>query len=40
VLSFALDIADRILVMEGGAIVHEAARDALDAEKVTRFLAV
>ena len=40
VLSFALDIADRILVMEGGQIVHEAARSDVDAEQVARFLAV
>ena len=40
VLSFALDIADRILVMEGGEIVHESVRAEVDADKVARFLAV
>ncbi len=40
VLSFALAIADRILVLEGGRIVHEAARADVDEEKVARFLAV
>jgi urea transport system ATP-binding protein len=40
VLTFALDIADRILVLEGGRIVHEAARADVDEEKVARFLAV
>jgi len=40
VLSFALDIADRVIVMEGGAIVHESTRADVDEEKVTRYLAV
>ena len=40
VLSFALDIADRVIVMEGGAIVHESTRANVDEEKVTRYLAV
>ncbi len=40
VLRFALDIADRILVIEGGRIVHEAARADIDEDKVARFLAV
>ena len=40
VLSFALDIADRVLVMEGGAIVHESARADVDEDKVARYLAV
>ncbi len=40
VLSFALDIADRVLVLEGGDIVHEDARADLDQEKVARYLAV
>ena len=40
VLTFALDIADRILVLEGGRIVHEAARSDVDEDKVARFLAV
>lgn len=40
VLKFALAIADRILVIEGGRIVHEADRADIDEEKVARFLAV
>ncbi len=40
VLSFALDIADRVLVMEGGAIVHQSARADVDEDKVARYLAV
>ncbi len=40
VLSFALDIADRVLVLEGGAVVHEDARADVDYEKVASYLAV
>ncbi len=40
VLSFALDIADRVLVLEGGAIVHEDARADVDHAKVASYLAV
>ena len=40
VLTFALDIADRIIVLEGGMIVHEARRADVDEQKVARFLAV
>ncbi len=40
VLSFALDIADRVLVMEGGRIVHEALRGDINLEQVSRYLAV
>ena len=40
VLSFALDVADRIIVMEKGAIVYDAPRDETDAELVTKFLSV
>ena len=40
VLSFALDIADRVLVMEGGAIVHESVRANIDEAKVARYLAI
>jgi urea transport system ATP-binding protein len=40
VLSFALDIADRVLVLEGGDIVHEDLRADLDEEQVARYLAV
>jgi urea transport system ATP-binding protein len=40
VLSFALDIADRVLVIEGGRIVHQDRRADLDADIVARYLAV
>ena len=40
VLSFALDIADRVLVLEKGDIVHESPRDGIDEQKVAGFLSV
>ncbi len=40
VLSFALDVADRILVLEKGELVHEAKRADVDEAHVTKFLAV
>ena len=40
VLSFALDIADRVIVLEGGAVVHEDNRADVDQETVARYLAV
>jgi len=40
VLSFVLDVADRILVMEGGRIVHTDTRDHVDEATIARFLAV
>ncbi|MDF2366835.1 urea ABC transporter ATP-binding subunit UrtE [Sneathiella sp.] len=40
VLSFALDVADRVLVLENGEFVHEAPRDGIDEEKVSKFLSV
>ncbi|HUC67607.1 MAG TPA: urea ABC transporter ATP-binding subunit UrtE [Stellaceae bacterium] len=40
VLSFALDIADRILVLENGEIVHEDSRAAVDEATVAKFLSV
>lgn len=40
VLSFALDIADRVLVLEKGEIVHEEERATLDEAKVSSYLAV
>ena len=40
VLSFALDIADRVIVMEGGAIVHESTRAGVDADKIAAYLAI
>ncbi|MGI4800947.1 MAG: urea ABC transporter ATP-binding subunit UrtE [Janthinobacterium lividum] len=40
VLSFALDIADRVIVLEGGVVVHEDNRADVDQETVARYLAV
>ncbi len=40
VLSFALDVADRVLVMENGEIVHESRRADIDEAQVARFLSV
>ena len=40
VLSFALDVADRVIVMENGSIVHEAPREGIDEAQVARFLSV
>ena len=40
VLSFAMDIADRVLVLENGNIVHEARRDSIDEKEVAAYLAV
>ena len=39
-LSFVLDIADRILVMEGGRIVHADNRQNVNEAAIARFLAV
>ena len=39
-LSFVLDVADRILVMENGRIVHSDRRDQIDEAAISRFLAV
>ena len=39
-LSFVLDIADRLLVMENGRIVHTDTRKNIDEAAVARFLAV
>lgn len=40
VLSFAMEIADRVFVMENGSIVHEAERKNIDAEQVSAYLSV
>jgi urea transport system ATP-binding protein len=40
VLSFALDMADRVLVIERGEIAHEAPRAGIDEAKVANFLSV
>ena len=39
-LSFVLDVADRILVMEGGRIVHTDTREHVDEAAIARFLTV
>ena len=39
-LSFVLDVADRILVMENGRIVHSERREGVDEATIARFLAV
>jgi len=40
VLSFILDVADRILVMENGRVVHSDTRERVDEAAIARFLAV
>lgn len=40
VLSFALELADRFLVIDRGRIVHDELRSSLDQEKVRSFLTV
>jgi urea transport system ATP-binding protein len=40
VLSFALDVADRVLVIENGTFVHDTPRDGIDEAKVSKFLSV
>lgn len=40
VLSFALDLADRFVVLDGGRVVHEESRAGLSHEKVKSFLTV
>ncbi len=40
VLSFALNVADRMLVMDKGEIVHEAAGDQIDKAYISRYLSV
>jgi len=40
VLSFVLDVADRILVMENGRVVHSDTRLRVDEAAIARFLAV
>ncbi|MDF1721977.1 MAG: urea ABC transporter ATP-binding subunit UrtE [Minwuia sp.] len=40
VLRFALDVADRVIVIENGRFVHDSPRDGVDADRVARFLSV
>ena len=40
VLSFALDVADRVVVIENGELVHEEAGEGISADKISSFLSV
>lgn len=40
VLSFALSVADRVLVLSRGAVVHESPREGLDAVELGRLLSI
>jgi urea transport system ATP-binding protein len=40
VLSFALDVADRLFVIEGGRLVHETARSDTDIAHIKQYLSV
>ena len=40
VLSFAMDVADRLFVIEGGLLVHENTRDGTDTAHIKQYLSV
>jgi urea transport system ATP-binding protein len=40
VLSFALDVADRVMVIENGNFVHDSPRSGIDEARVSKFLSV
>ena len=40
VLSFAMDVADRLFVIEGGRLVHESPRASTDVARIRQFLSV
>jgi urea transport system ATP-binding protein len=40
VLSFAMDVADRLFVIEGGRLVHESPRASTDVQRIRQFLSV
>jgi urea transport system ATP-binding protein len=40
VLSFTMEIADRVIVIDRGKFIHEDNRDVVDAEKIKRYLSV
>jgi len=40
VLSFALDVADRLFVIEGGRLVHETKREDTDVARIKQYLSV
>jgi len=40
VLSFALEVADRLMVIDKGRFIYEDTRDKVDGDKIARYLAV
>jgi len=40
VLSFAMDVADRLFVIEGGKLLYESTREDTDTDSIRRFLSV
>jgi len=40
VLSFTMDVADTLLVLESGQLIHEVSREECDADKISRYLSV
>jgi urea transport system ATP-binding protein len=40
VLSFALDVADRVLMIENGEIVDDSPRSEVDEERIAKYLSV
>ena len=40
VLSFAMDVADRLFVIEGGRLVYETAREDTDIDRIKHYLSV
>ncbi len=40
VLSFALDVADRVIVIENGTFVHDTPRDGINEDRVAKYLSV
>ena len=40
VLSFAMDVADRLFVIEGGRLVHESPRASTDTARIKQYLSV
>ena len=40
ILSFAMDVADRMFVIEGGRFVHESPRESIDPVRIKQYLSV
>jgi len=40
ILSFAMEVADRLFVIEGGRFIHESSRASTDVDRIRQFLAV